>query len=161
MNTDKLEQQLTSTTERPTEVGSYWFQPKGLMPLMVRVVDCSPVLIRWQGKLTELLGVHDGGTWTGPLDLDAMREAVKQWKADVQDGMEKNERLLDETIELGKEVDRLTAELSTMSTLLLKASCKFQAVGDSFTSDGSPTNGDYYRALAKECEQAATAEGGE
>lgn len=46
-------------------------------------------------------------------------------------------------------------ENGKMSKLLVKASCKFQAVGDSFTAWNSPTNGDYYRALARECEQAA------
>lgn len=139
MNTEQLAQ-LTPTTERPTEEGWYWLESvlhgfhfvKVFIPLIGALCVNK---IGWCGTMEVKDERFDGDTWTGPIDLDAMLEVVRENK-------------------------RLTAELSTMSKLLLKASIKFNAVGDSFTAHNSPTNGDYYRALAKKCEQAATAEGG-
>lgn len=193
MNTDKIEQQLTPTTERPTEEGWYWWENED-GPLEPRWFH-----IEYDGLNLYIPRQFNEGNWAGPIDLAELLEVVKDTqyaldrlalKEDQGPGLrvlidaatnrgdyfpscelqrrkeqfaDLNQALagqLEFSDELVKEVDRLTAKLSTMSTLLLKASIKFQAAGDLFTTDGSPTLGDYCRALAKDWEQAATAEKG-
>lgn len=97
-----LETSLTPTAERPTKPGDYRLSGDNWLPRFVNV---------WRnqidGKLytNERGGVrldreYDSTTWTGPIDLAAMLEAIGQWRIDVEDGMEKNERLREAMVAL-------------------------------------------------------------
>lgn len=106
-----LETSLTPTTERPTKPGWYWYDdPQG--PRFVdlfRVAGSAMYVAEYEEPLLSDKA-YDAGTWTGPNNLASMLQAIGQWRSDVDEGMEKNERLLDETIELANEVERLEGQ---------------------------------------------------
>lgn len=80
MNTDQLEQQLTPTTERPTEVGWYVFLRSGSMtPEHLKVWRRE----RNDELMVELVPISNScflGTWTGPIDLSELLDVVREVK---------------------------------------------------------------------------------